>query len=74
MQKGGFEGITSREEFELFSLPLTSLDFPPRPMKLEKAAYLFCMFNIFLSPPKHLYHTQREMCSYKQLSSQQEVR
>lgn len=64
----------SFKELELFFLPLTSLDFPPRPMKLEKTAYVFCMLNIFLSPPKHLYHTRREMCFYKHLSSQQEVR
>lgn len=43
-------------------------------MKLEKATYLFHMCNIFFSPPKHLYHMQREMAFYKQLSSQQVVR
>lgn len=51
----------SFKEFELFFLPLTSLDFPPIPMKLAKAAYLFCMLNIFFSPPKHLYHTQKRV-------------
>lgn len=76
MQKVGFEKTLQKsfKDFELFFLPLTSLDFPPRPMKLEKAAYLFCMPNIFVSPPKHLDHMQREMCFYKQLSSQQEAR
>lgn len=53
----------SFKDFELFFLPLNSHDFSPRPMKLEKAAYLFCMPNIF-SSLQSIWIICREKCVF----------